>query len=95
MLVSPHNSEPQSVLLAQPGTRFSRSWIVVVVAVLEVRDSGFGFKVAVRFFVGWLDMTLGVAGTRRASTENCWRILVRQDVKLIRKPSQVGSDQLP
>jgi len=26
---------------------------------LEVRDSAFGFKVAVRLFVGWLDMTLG------------------------------------
>jgi len=49
-----------------------------------------GFKVAVRLFVGWLDMTLGKkAGTRRGVNRE---LLENSAVgmKLIRKPSQVG-----
>jgi len=55
---------------------------------LEVRDSAFGFKVAVRVFVGWLGMTLGKGrdptGVNRELLENSAAGMN------IRKPSQVG-----
>ena len=57
---------------------------------MEVRDSVVGFKVAVRLFAGWSDMTLGKqvgnpAGVNRELLENS-----AAGMKLIRKPSQVG-----
>ena len=61
--------------------------------VFKVRVSGLCFKVAVRIFEEWLDMTLGIgrvpAGVNRVLLEKSaagW--------KLIRKPSQVGICQL-
>ena len=62
--------------------------------ILEVRVSVVGFKLAVRSFVGCLGMTLGKgrdpAGVNRELLENS-----AVGMKLIRKPSQVGSYQLP
>ena len=56
---------------------------------MEVGDSALGFKIAVRLFAGWFDMTLGTKvgtpGVNRELLENS-----AVGMKLIRKPSQVG-----
>ena len=60
-----------------------------------VRESGLGFKFAVRFFVGRLDMKPECIGSGAAGINR--KLLEKSGAagwKLIRKPSQVGAYQL-
>ena len=58
---------------------------------LAVRESGVGFKVAIRLFVRLFDMTAPSKGRGAAGVnEGLMEKSATAGMKLIRKPSQVG-----